>query len=222
MQTLAEIYETAYERHGDALEPRVEVEVRTPAELAALGDDRWLAQMAQRIFSAGFVWSVVEAKWPGFEEAFEGFHVPTVAGYTADDIGRLKQDTRIIRNGPKIAATVENARFVQDVSEAHGGFGRWIGEWPDDDVIGLWDALAKGGSRLGGATGPMMLRFLGKDTFILSNDVVARLVAEGIVSKKPTSKRDLAAVQDAFRAWRAESGRSYGAISRILACSIDG
>ena len=40
--------------------------------LAKLGDERVLAEMTKRVFSAGFAWSVIEAKWPGFEEAFLG------------------------------------------------------------------------------------------------------------------------------------------------------
>lgn len=44
-----------------------------PAALAALGDDRILAEMTRRIFSAGFVWKIIEAKWPGFEAAFLEF-----------------------------------------------------------------------------------------------------------------------------------------------------
>jgi 3-methyladenine DNA glycosylase Tag len=35
--------------------------------LARLPDDRILSDMAARIFSAGFVWSVIDKKWPGFE-----------------------------------------------------------------------------------------------------------------------------------------------------------
>ena len=34
--------------------------------LAKLGDDRVLSEMAARVFSAGFVWSVIDQKWPGF------------------------------------------------------------------------------------------------------------------------------------------------------------
>src|SRR5262249_11884549 len=41
--------------------------------LKKLADDRVLAEMTQRVFSAGFAWSVIEAKWDGFEEAFLGF-----------------------------------------------------------------------------------------------------------------------------------------------------
>ena len=32
--------------------------------LAKLSDDRALAEMTKRVFSAGFAWSVIEAKWP--------------------------------------------------------------------------------------------------------------------------------------------------------------
>src|SRR3546814_7821530 len=42
-------------------------------KLAKLKDDRVLADMAKRVFSAGFVWSVIENKWDGFEAAFLGF-----------------------------------------------------------------------------------------------------------------------------------------------------
>jgi hypothetical protein len=41
------------------------------------------------------------------------------------------------------------------------------------------------------------------------------------VDKTPGSKRELAAVQQAFNSWAAESGRSLTEISRILALSID-
>ena len=49
-----------------------------PKALAALKDDRVLAEMTKRAFSAGFAWSVIELKRPGFEEAFFGFSSPRV------------------------------------------------------------------------------------------------------------------------------------------------
>ena len=45
-----------------------------PKAIAKLKDDRILAEMTRRVFSAGFAWSVIEAKWEGFEEAFFGFN----------------------------------------------------------------------------------------------------------------------------------------------------
>src|SRR5215475_8311167 len=71
-------------------------------KLVRLSDDRFLSEMTQRVFSAGFAWSVIEAKWPGFEQAFLGF-APAKLTFQPDDYwdGMLK-DTRIVRNGAKI------------------------------------------------------------------------------------------------------------------------
>jgi len=62
-----------------------------------------------------------------------------------------------------------NARFVSEVAQDHGGFGRFLASWPADDQIGLMALLRARGARLGGATGQFFLRFVGYDGFITSN-----------------------------------------------------
>lgn len=190
------------------------------AELAAIPGDRWLATMARGIFQAGISWTVVDAKWPGIEEAFAGFDVGRVSMMDDAWFDALLADTRVIRSGPKIAAIRDNAAFIRRVDETEGGFARRIADWPTEDYIGLLDWLTKNGSRLGGNTGAYMLRWMGKESFILSQDVVARLVAEGVVDAAPKSKKALLPVQAAFNQWRAESGRSFNEIGRVLAQSI--
>ena len=188
--------------------------------LAALGDDRILAEMAKRVFSAGFVWSVIEAKWPGFEAAFLAFD-PAALAFQPDEFWEgLASDKRIIRNGAKIMAVRHNALFVLDIAREHGGFGRFLAQWPSSDQIGLQDVLAKRGGRLGGATGPTFLRFIGWDGFVLSADVVACLRDAGLdIAAEPKSKGDLQKVQAQFNAWAEESGLSYLHLSRICAMS---
>jgi len=88
-------------------------------------------------------------------------------------------------------------------------------------MVGLWAVLKKRGARLGGNTGPYFLRFIGKDSFLLSADVVAALIRAKVVDKNPTGKADLAKVQAAFNKWHEETGRSYTQLSRILAYSDD-
>ena len=95
-----------------------------------------------------------------------------------------------------------------------------IADWPTEDYVGLLEMLKKRGSRLGAATGQYSLRFLGRDSFVLSADVTARLIAEGVIDKPATSKKALNAVQAAFNSWRAQSGRSLTEISRVLAMSL--
>ncbi len=191
------------------------------AALAAMGDDRILAEMTRRIFSAGFVWSVIEAKWAGFEAAFLEFD-PAALLFQPDEFWEaLTADKRIVRNGQKIMAVRANAAFIADISSEHGGFGKLLSAWPSTDQLGLLDLLAKRGSRLGGASGQYLLRFLGWDGFIVSPDVSAALRDAGLdIAAQPTSKRDLAKVQALFNAWAAETGLPYTQLSRIAAMSI--
>lgn len=221
MRSFADIYAIAAERKGG--EEKLEELIGDPPppreSVMATPEDRWLAMMAKCIFRAGFNWKVVEAKWDGFEQAFDGFDIDRCAMMDDDRFDGLLKDTRIVRHGAKIASVRDNAVFLTEL-RAEGGAGKVFGGWPPEDYVGLLDMLKKRGSRLGGATGQYFLRFSGVESFILSTDVVARLVAEGVVDGPPTSKKALAAVQAAFNGWRAQSGRSLTEVSRVLAMSV--
>ncbi len=223
LRPFAEIYRRACERKGGAEAVEAGLPSPKPTEvLAALEDSRWLAGMTRSIFQAGFSWKVVESKWPGFEEAFWGFDPGRCAMLSDEDLDRLLADRGIIRNARKILAVRDNAIFLGDLAREHGSAGKAIAGWPDSDFIGLIALLKKRASRLGGNSGPYFLRQMGRDGWVHTQSVTAALVHEGVVTKTPTSKRDLAAVQQAFDAWKAESGRPLMQISRVLALSVDG
>jgi 3-methyladenine DNA glycosylase Tag len=189
--------------------------------LAELRDDRVLAEMTKRVFSAGFAWSVIEAKWPGFEEAFLGFEPGPLSLKPDKFWDGLTKDGRIVRNAAKIMSVRANASFVREIAKEHGSFGKMLASWPPSDEIGLLGLLAKRGSRLGGNTGQMLLRFLGWDAFVMSKDVIACLRDAGIdLGEEVKSKRDLAKVQAQFNDWAKETGLPYVHISRICAMSI--
>jgi 3-methyladenine DNA glycosylase Tag len=192
-----------------------------PKALAKFPDDRILAEMTRRVFSAGFAWSVIENKWPGFEKAFLGFK-PSKLVFQPDDFwDGLLSDARIVRNGAKITSVRENAAFVQEIAREHGSFGQFLAKWPSSDQIGLLDLLTKRGSRLGGNSGQMFLRFVGWDGFVTSQDMVACLRDAGLdIAEEVKSKGDLAKVQSQFNAWAAETGLPYVHLSRICAMSI--
>jgi len=192
-----------------------------PKALAKLRDDRALAEMTRRVFCAGFAWSVIEGKWAGFEQAFLRFEPGRLSLQPDEFWDGLIKDTRIVRNGAKIMSVRANASFVRDVAKEHGSFGKLLAKWPSSDEIGLLGLLAKRGSRLGGRTGQILLRFLGWDAFVTSRDVVACLRDAGLdVAEQITSKRDLAKVQAQFNAWADETGLPYVHLSRICAMSI--
>lgn len=193
----------------------------SPQKLARLSDDRYLSMMTRCVFQAGFNWKVIEHKWKGFEEAFHGFHPKGLAHLPPEQWDRYSSDARIVRNAIKIGSVLDNAHFVWRTAEEHGSFGKVFAEWDVADQIGLMAWLKREGSRLGGNTAMYFIRFIGKDGFILSRDVVARLQASGVpISSMPTSKRDLRQVQDAFNAWHDETGLCYTHLSRIAGMSI--
>jgi 3-methyladenine DNA glycosylase Tag len=188
--------------------------------LARLTDDRALSEIACRVFSAGFVWSVIDKKWPGFEEAFLGFNPKRLLFQPAEFWEKLTTDTRIVRNPTNIRAVRANARFVSDIAAEHGSFGKFLAAWPADDQAGLLAVLAKRGSRLGGYSAQYLLRFLGWDAFVLSGDVLMCLRDSGVPITKGTSKKDLRLAQVQLNAWAKESGLPITHVSRICALSI--
>lgn len=211
----------AKRKGGDAALAALLPKVSSEKALAKLSNDRVLAEMAKRIFSAGFVWSVIEKKWPGFEAAFLQFEPGRLLHQPDEFWEGLTSDKRIVRNPQKITAVRDNAQFVTDIAREHGSFGKFLAQWPADDQIGLLELLAKRGARLGGRTGQYFLRFIGKDGFVMSSDVVACLRDAGLdISENPTSKKDMNKVQDAFNGWAQETGLPRVHLSRICAMSI--
>ncbi|NVZ29749.1 DNA-3-methyladenine glycosylase I [Pseudomonas gingeri] len=216
------LHEYCLNRFGSAAALEAELpEPCTAAQLRRFGDDRYLSMIALRVFRAGLKHSLVDAKWPVFEQVFFGFDPEKVVLMGAEHLERLMQDARIIRHLGKLKSVPRNAQMVLDVAKEKGSFGNLIADWPVTEITGLWKYLAKHGHQLGGLSAPRLLRMVGKDTFVPSYDVVAALNAQKIVDKVPTSLRDLAIVQDAFNQWHAESGRPMCQLSMMLAFTVN-
>jgi len=222
MQHFATIRARAAKRKGgDAKLMALLPKIKSATALARMKDDRLLSDMTKRIFSAGFAWSVIEKKWPGFEGAFLGFEPKRLLAQPDEFWEHLASDSRIVRNAQKIMAVRANAKFIADIAGEHGGFGKFLAAWPGTDQVGLLDVLAKRGARLGGRTGQFFLRFIGKDCFVLSMDVVACLRGGGLdIPENPSSKKDLRKIQEQFNVWAEETGLPMTHLSRICAMSV--
>ena len=127
---------------------------RTADEVRAIADDRYLSTIALRVFRAGLRHSLVDAKWPAFEEAFFGFAPEKVVLMSAEHIERLMQNTRLIRHLGKLRSVPRNAQLVLDIRAEYGSMGNLIADWPEDDIVGLWRLLARRGAQLGGQSAP--------------------------------------------------------------------
>jgi 3-methyladenine DNA glycosylase Tag len=113
------------------------------ATLASVGDDRYLSLLTRRIFRAGLKHSLVDAKWPAFEEVFFGFDPEKVVLMSGERLERLMQDARLIRHLGKLRSVPINAQMVLGFQRSHGSFGQLLAEWPTQDIVGLWELLTK-------------------------------------------------------------------------------
>ncbi|MBT1445133.1 DNA-3-methyladenine glycosylase I [Shewanella sp. JM162201] len=221
IESFASIYQRAAERKGgaDALEALLPLSL-SAAEYQEHSDAALLSAMSKKIFQSGFVWKVVDAKWPAYEQAFFGFDPLKILLLSPEQLEARASDPALIRHGKKTQAIYDNALMVQDIAKEHGSLARFIALWPSEEITGLWQVLKKRGARLGGNTGPYFLRATGKDTFLLSSDVEAYLRATGLVDAGLATQKGLTQAQAAFNHWQAESGRTLAHISRVISCSV--
>ena len=135
MEKFANIYQRASERKGGAAAlKRLMPKVRSPRALANTGDDRYLSEMTRCVFQAGFVWRVVDHKWDDFEDVFFGFPPEKILLLSPDQIDRLCQNPRIIRNRQKIEGSVLSARAYLDIEEKEG-FSNFLWKFVDGKPV---------------------------------------------------------------------------------------
>ena len=122
--------------------------MQEPERIKAQKASDYFEIITKAVFQSGMSWKVIEAKWPGFENAFSAFDVAEVAAYSPDDVDRLTQDKEIVRNRRKIEATIGNAARIVELEQEHGSFRKYLASFPDFDS--KWKALQKEFKFVGG------------------------------------------------------------------------
>jgi DNA-3-methyladenine glycosylase I len=95
-------------------------------------DDRHLFEMLiLEGAQAGLSWLTILKRRDGYRAAFDHFDAKKIARYDQKKATALMQDTGIIRNRLKIAATIANAQAFLAVQKEHGTFDRYIWSFVD-------------------------------------------------------------------------------------------
>lgn len=215
------IYQRAAERKGGPA--ALQALLGMPRTVTQLQHDRnadWLSAFSKKVFQSGFVWRVVEQKWPGFCEVFFNFEPEKILLLSDEMLAEKAADPRIIRNAAKVLSIQANALMIHELSLEHGSFVELVAQWPAERIIELWALLKKRGARLGGNTGAYSLRAMGKDTFLLSQDVEAYLRAYQVIDGGISSQTNLKKIQAQFNDWRQQSGLPLQQISQIVSMSV--
>jgi len=127
-------------------------------------DSAYFENLTRCIFQAGLSWRTITNKWPGFEEAFEGFDVGKVASYGEEDIERLMGDKGIVRNRRKIMATIHNAMEFERIAEEHGSFQKWLdGLDKSENYADVEKQLSSRMKHVGRSTAHIFLYTVGED-----------------------------------------------------------
>lgn len=192
VEQFSSIYQRAADRKGGtaALEA-LSGKPLSPAQLKSYSNADWLSAFSKKVFQSGFVWRVVEQKWPGFREVFFDFAPEKILLLSDEMLAAKATDPRIIRNAGKVLSIQANAQMIYELELEYGPFSALIADWPGERIIELWALLKKRGARLGGNTGAYSLRAMGKDTFLLSQDVEAYLRAYQVIDGGLTSQSSL-------------------------------
>lgn len=221
MTSFARLEEVVRERLGSAqaLASRMPT-VLSPGALAAKPDSYFLSAMTRRVFQAGMKHSVINERWPFFEEWFWGFEPEKLRLLSESQLEKAMQEKRLIRHWGKLRTIPVNAVMMQAVSERHGGFGRYLSTWPDARIFELWRDLARRFERMGGDSAARFLRLAGRDTYLLTTDVVAALKALGLTDGKSLRLDDHRRINEQFTAWQKETGLPMAHLSRILSMTV--
>lgn len=221
MSAYDQIFEAALRKFSslEALEAAMPT-VLSANQLKAQSNAFYLSAMTRRIFQAGMTHSVINAKWPHFEKVFWGFDPNKLVLIDDAFMERAMQDKGLIRHWGKLQTIPINALEMKDMTAEGVDFGNMIAEW-DQDITQLWLKISKRFKRMGGQSTPYFLRMVGKDTFVLTNDVVQKLLVLNVIDSKPTSKAGIQAVSQFFNELKDEAGRPLAHISKLMALSLE-
>lgn len=101
-----------------------------------LHDDQQLFEMLiLEGAQAGLSWRTILQRRESYRIAFDQFDPVIVANYDTKKLNSLLQDSGIIRNRLKIAATVANAQAFLQVQAEHGSFDHYIWKFVDGTPI---------------------------------------------------------------------------------------
>jgi 3-methyladenine DNA glycosylase Tag len=221
MISFKEIEKQAAAHHGGikALKQKLRVPL-AKKEVLTLSNEHYLSELSKVTFQIGFNCSLVEIKWPAFEENFFGFDIALCSSLPDEALEAAMETGTIIKNWRKVKAIRSNAQWFMSIIEQHGSIGAYLSKIDADHYFEHLLEIQKGGTNVGTRTLQIWLRRLGIDAFILSMDVERVLRMYGVIDKAPSSKKAWINLQEQVNLWRAEGNYSLSNISQIMAFSL--
>ena len=101
-----------------------------------LHDDQALFELlCMETYQAGLSWETVLNKRQGFQEAFHGYQIQSVAEMTDGELEALLENPAIIRNRAKLFATRANAQAFLQIQKTFGSFDAYLWSFVEGKTI---------------------------------------------------------------------------------------
>lgn len=140
---MAEVKKDRLNRCGWCLSSELYMEYHDKEWGKPLYDDRLLFEfLVLESFQSGLSWITILNKRENFRQAYDNFDIEAVAKYNDDKFEELMNNSGIIRNSAKIAASINNAKLVKQIQSQHGSFQKYIWEFVGGKPIkNEWESL---------------------------------------------------------------------------------
>jgi DNA-3-methyladenine glycosylase I len=100
-------------------------------------NDRFLFEkLVQATFSGGMRGVVVDQKMPTMGVLFDSWDPSKISQYTPSILEQKSDSPNVIRNKPKLAAIVYNARVICQLREKYGSFGKFLTSFDFETLVG--------------------------------------------------------------------------------------
>lgn len=84
---------------------------------------------------AGLSWITILKRREGYKEAFYKYDLEKIVNMSDEDLDRLREDEKIIRNKLKIYSVRKNARVFVDIQKEFGSFSKYLWEFVNGKPI---------------------------------------------------------------------------------------
>jgi len=92
-------------------------------------DQRLFEKICLEGFQSGLSWLTILRKRDAFRQAFADFDYHRVARFNQRSVGRLLNDTRIVRHRGKIESTINNAKRAVELEEEFGSLDAYFWQY---------------------------------------------------------------------------------------------
>lgn len=149
-------------------------------------DPFFYKKLVKTIHVSGFKVTILRDRWGDIKKAFSNYDIDKVSQYTDEDLEKMMNNPKIIRNRRKLEACIKNAKIMKEISERHGSFGEYL-DRNKNNRQKLKEKLKKRFDFLGNVLVHEYLKEIGVDSIKPDVHVVRVMHRLGLIDSKTIS-----------------------------------